>query len=44
VKLKELPAHQRPREKLIKYGPDVLKTPELMAIILNTGYRGETVL
>jgi len=44
VKLKELPACQRPREKLIKYGPDVLKTPELMAIILNTGYRGETVL
>jgi len=44
VKLKELPADQRPREKLIKYGPDVLKTPELMAIILNTGYRGETVL
>ena len=44
AKLKELPAHQRPREKLIKYGPDVLKTPELMAIILNTGYRGETVL
>jgi DNA repair protein RadC len=44
VKLKELPVHQRPREKLIKYGPDVLKTPELMAIILNTGYRGETVL
>ncbi len=44
VKLKELPLHQRPREKLIKYGPDVLKTPELLAIILNTGYRGETVL
>lgn len=43
-KLKKLPEEQRPREKLIKYGPDVLKNEELMAIILNTGYRGETVL
>jgi len=42
--LKELPEEQRPREKLIRYGPDVLKNEELMAIILNTGYRGETVL
>ncbi len=44
VKLKKLPSYQRPREKLIKYGPDVLKIPELMAIIFNTGYKGETVL
>lgn len=43
-KLKKLPEQQRPREKLIRYGPDVLKNEELMAIILNTGYRGETVL
>ena len=42
--LKELPREQRPREKLIKYGPDVLKNAELMAIILNTGYGEETVL
>ena len=42
--LKEIPKQQRPREKLIKYGPDVLKNGELMAVILNTGYRGETVL
>ena len=44
IKFKELPKDQRPREKLIKYGPDVLENGELMAIILNTGYRGETVL
>lgn len=43
-KLKKLPEEQRPREKLIRYGPDILKNEELMAIILNTGYRGETVL
>ncbi len=42
--LKEIPKEQRPREKLIKYGPDVLKNGELMAVILNTGYRKETVL
>jgi len=42
--LKEIPKEQRPREKLIKYGPDVLKNEELMAIILNTGYREETVM
>ena len=43
-KPKKLPEEQRPREKLIRYGPDILKNEELMAIILNTGYRGETVL
>jgi len=42
--LKELPQGQRPRERLIKYGPDVLKNAELIAIILNTGYREESVL
>jgi len=42
--LKEIPKEQRPREKLIKYGPDILKNGELMAVILNTGYREETVL
>ncbi|MBA7676834.1 hypothetical protein ES703_85079 [subsurface metagenome] len=44
IKFKELPEGQKPREKLIKYGPDVLKNAELIAIILNTGYREETVL
>lgn len=43
-RLKEIPKEQRPREKLIKYGPDILKNGELMAVILNTGYRRETVL
>ena len=42
--LKEIPKEQRPREKLVKYGPDILKNGELMAVILNTGCRGETVL
>ena len=44
VSLKEMPEEKKPREKLIKYGPDVLKIPELVSIILNTGYRDENVL
>lgn len=33
----------QPREKLIEQGPDVLKNAELLAIILNTGTKSETV-
>lgn len=44
IKLKELPGIERPREKLIKYGPDALKNSELLAIILNTGYKELNVL
>jgi DNA repair protein RadC len=44
ISLKELPEEKKPREKLIRYGPDVLRIPELVSIILNTGYRAENVL
>ena len=44
IRVKELPGTQRPREKLIKFGPDALKNSELLAIVLNTGYRGLNVL
>lgn len=44
VSLKEMPEEKKPREKLIRYGPDVLRIPELVSIILNTGYRDENVL
>ena len=37
VKIKDLPKVDRPREKLIKYGPQKLTTTELLAIILRTG-------
>ncbi len=43
-KIPEMPFEKRPRERLIDDGPDVLKNAELLAIILNTGYRGEDVL
>lgn len=35
---------ERPREKLIKYGPSKLKDEELLAIILRQGYRKEKVI
>jgi DNA repair protein RadC len=40
----DLPFVQRPREKLIKYGPDRLSNAELLAVILRTGRTGENVL
>jgi len=38
-KIKEIPRSERPREKLVKEGPDILTDAELLAIILNTGIR-----
>ena len=43
-KIKELPADQQPREKLINLGPQDLSLEELLAIILSTGYKNENVL
>jgi len=44
MKIKELPMVDRPREKLIKYGPQKLSTSELIAVILSSGKKGENVL
>lgn len=35
--MKLLPADDRPREKLIEHGPDVLSNSELLAILIRTG-------
>ena len=35
--IKSWPEHERPRERLLKYGPDTLSESELVAIILRTG-------
>ena len=40
----DLPRIERPREKLVKYGPDKLSNPELLAIILRNGQKGLTIL
>ncbi len=42
--LKKSAFHTQPREKLMAQGPDVLKHAELLAIILNTGYKEESVV
>ncbi len=41
--LKDLPADQRPREKLLQRGPAALADTELLALLLRTGYRGHGV-
>lgn len=42
--MKELPADQRPREKLLSRGAAALADAELLALLLRTGYRGRGVL
>lgn len=39
-KITDLPAIDRPREKLVRYGTGKMRTSELLAIILRTGARG----
>lgn len=41
--IKELPANERPRERLLNHGPGPLTTAELLAIILRTGTTAENV-
>jgi DNA repair protein RadC len=44
ITIKDLPEDDRPRERLIKYGPSVLSNAELMAIIIGTGNRDESAI
>lgn len=39
-RIKDIPDDQRPRERLLKYGPKVLTDEELLAILFRTGVRG----
>lgn len=43
-KIKDLPRIERPREKLIQYGPGRLSNSELLAIVLRSGKKGENVV
>jgi DNA repair protein RadC len=43
-KLRDMPEAERPREKLLSYGPSALTTTELVAVLLNTGTVKEEVL
>jgi DNA repair protein RadC len=42
--IRDLPADERPRERLAKYGAESLKHSELLAILLRTGTKGASAL
>lgn len=42
--IKDLPKVERPREKLMQYGPGKLSNSELLAILLRSGKKGENVI
>ena len=42
--IRDLPQAERPRERLRRLGPSYLSNPELIAILLRTGVKGESVL
>ncbi len=42
--IRDLPAEERPRERMEQYGPSALSTAELLAILLRVGSRGESAL
>jgi len=44
IKVRDLAEEDKPRERLIKDGPQVLSSPELLAVILNVGTKKEEVL
>jgi DNA repair protein RadC len=42
--IKDWPANERPREKLLHHGPGILSDAELLAVLLRTGVRGVDVV
>ncbi len=43
IKIKDVPAEEKPREKLVNSGPETLKNYELLAVILGKGNKKEDV-
>ena len=43
AKLKDIPKHDRPREKFLEKGSDALTDSELLAILLGSGIKGTNV-
>jgi len=44
LRVRDLPQEEKPREKLLKYGPAALSVAELLMIVLNPGTKKEGVL
>ncbi|MYE35233.1 MAG: DNA repair protein, partial [Gemmatimonadales bacterium] len=43
-KILELPASERPRERLRRFSPDALSTTELLAVVLGAGATGRSAV
>ena len=43
-RIKDMPDYERPRERLVEFGPDALRDGELIAILLRTGMKGLSAL
>lgn len=44
LKIMDYPQNERPRERLLRYGPEVLSNAELLAIILGSGTKKENII
>lgn len=44
IRIKDLPLTDRPRERLEQYGPDALRSADLIAILLRTGLQGASAV
>lgn len=44
LRVRDMAADQKPREKLLRYGPTGLSSPELLAVLLSTGTRREEIM
>lgn len=44
LRVRDLPTEEKPREKLMKYGPATLSVAELLMVVLNAGTKKEGVL
>jgi DNA repair protein RadC len=44
LRIKDLPDHERPRERLAEHGADALRDSELIAILLRTGMKGVSAI
>ncbi len=42
--IRDMPEDDRPRERLVKYGPEALSNAELLAIVLRTGTQKENII
>lgn len=44
LKVRELPSHEKPREKLLQYGPAGLSSAELLAVVWGVGTKREELM